>query len=109
MYCTQCGTELRDQDRYCCQCGRRLKADVPPGPAERLRRDIVNKKIAGVCAGIARYFGVDAILVRLIFLVLAFSTGVGFIAYVVCWIVMPKDPISYPLAPAQLTSSIQRS
>jgi phage shock protein PspC (stress-responsive transcriptional regulator) len=54
-------------------------------------RDTRNKKIAGVCAGMARYFDVDPVLVRVIFLVLAVTTGIGFIAYVVAWIVMPKD------------------
>src|ERR1041384_3557548 len=91
MFCTQCGSELREQDCYCSQCGRRLKPEVAPAAQERLMRDMQHKKIAGVCAGLANYFGVDAVLVRLIFLVLAFSTGIGFIAYIVAWIVMPKD------------------
>ena len=92
MFCTQCGGELREQDCYCCQCGRQLKPDLPSATRERrLVRDMQNKKIAGVCAGIARYFDVDPVLVRLIFLVLAISTGIGFIAYVVGWIIMPKD------------------
>jgi phage shock protein C len=50
-----------------------------------------NKKIAGVCAGFARYMDVDIVLVRVIWLALAFCTGIGFIAYVVAWIIMPKD------------------
>jgi phage shock protein C len=91
MFCTQCGAELRDQDNYCSQCGRRLKPEVPPAPSERLMRDTQHKKIAGVCAGLARYFNVDPVLVRLVFLVLALSTGIGFIGYIVGWIVMPKD------------------
>ena len=91
MFCTQCGVELRDQDRFCSQCGRRLKADPPACAGERLMRDMQNKKIAGVCSGFARYGGIDVVLVRLIFLVAAFFTGIGFIAYVAAWIVMPKD------------------
>ena len=91
MFCTQCGGELREQDRYCSQCGRPLKPEVAPAGPERLMRDMADKKIAGVCAGLARYFGVDPVLVRLVFLVLAFSTGIGFIAYIIGWIVMPKD------------------
>jgi phage shock protein C len=91
MFCTQCGSELREQDCYCSQCGRHLKPETAPAAGERLMRDMERKKIAGVCAGLANYFGVDAVLVRLIFLVLAFSTGIGFIAYIVAWIVMPKD------------------
>ena len=100
MFCTQCGNELRDPDRFCSQCGRRLKPDAPPSPQERLMRDTQNKKIAGVCAGLARYFDVDVVLIRVIFLVLAFATGIGFIAYVIAWIVMPKDTKLQRLVPS---------
>lgn len=62
-----------------------------PGTSAHLTRDLQNKKIAGVCAGFARYMDVDVVLVRVIWLALAFCTGIGFIAYVVAWIIMPKD------------------
>ena len=64
---------------------------TPVAASERLTRDMSHKKIAGVCAGLARYLQVDPVLIRLIFLVLAISTGIGFIAYIVGWIIMPKD------------------
>jgi phage shock protein PspC (stress-responsive transcriptional regulator) len=57
-----------------------------------------NKKIAGVCAGFARYLEVDVVLVRVLWLALALCTGVGFIAYVVAWIVMPKEWQPAPVA-----------
>src|SRR5689334_12845934 len=105
MYCTQCGTEVRDPDRYCSQCGFRLKPDAPTTARERLMLDKENKKIAGVCAGIARYFQVDVVLVRIIFVALAIYSGGGLIAYLVAWIVMPKEKgpaamISASMAPA---------
>jgi len=50
-----------------------------------------DKKIAGVCAGFARYFEVDVTLMRVLWLIVALFTGVGFIAYIVAWIAMPKD------------------
>lgn len=51
-----------------------------------------NKKIAGVCGGIAEYFGIDPLWVRLI-LVLAFLyNGVGLVAYIVASIVMEENP-----------------
>jgi phage shock protein C len=50
-----------------------------------------NKKIFGVCAGFARYLDVDVVLVRVIWLALAFGAGLGFIAYLAAWIVIPSD------------------
>jgi phage shock protein PspC (stress-responsive transcriptional regulator) len=50
-----------------------------------------DKKIAGVCAGFAHYFDCDITLMRVIWLILAFGTGLGFIGYLVAWIAMPKD------------------
>ncbi len=49
------------------------------------------KTIGGVCAGFARYLDVDVTLMRIIWLCVAVFTGIGFIAYVICWIVMPED------------------
>lgn len=52
---------------------------------------MAQKKIAGVCAGFARYFDCDVTLMRVLWLIVSFGTGVGFIAYLVAWIAMPKD------------------
>jgi phage shock protein C len=59
----------------------------------RLVRNGRDKKIAGVCAGIADYFGLDVTLVRIAFLLFALF-GVGEIVYLVIWIVAPReDPV----------------
>lgn len=50
-----------------------------------------NGKIAGVCGGLASYFGIDATIIRIIWLILIFGAGSGFIAYLIMWIVMPKE------------------
>jgi phage shock protein C len=93
MFCTQCGSQLADKDRFCSQCARPTGHANPPGAArELLARDLQNKKIAGVCAGFGRYLDVDPVLIRVVWLALAFGTGIGFIGYVIAWIVMPKDP-----------------
>ena len=97
MFCTRCGVQVGESDKFCPQCGqttpRGLESQAGASPVEqtRLTRDIRNKKIAGVCAGFARYMNVDVTLVRVIWLALAFCTGVGFIAYIVAWIIMPKE------------------
>ncbi len=55
----------------------------------RSRRD---KMLGGVCAGIAEYFGIDTTLVRLIFAFMFFGMGIGFLPYLVMWIVIPEEP-----------------
>lgn len=62
-------------------------------PVRTLRRIPQERKLAGVCAGLARYAGVDPVLVRLGFVVLTFLGGSGLLIYLVAWVVMPKaDP-----------------
>jgi phage shock protein C len=93
MFCTQCGVELEPQHRYCNQCGKVTASGEPYSAPRRLERSMRDKKIAGVCAGVAHYFGVDVTLVRLIWVVLVFiPPSIGLIAYIVAWIVMPKGP-----------------
>ena len=48
-----------------------------------------NKVIAGVCAGVAEYFGFDAKIVRLIALLCLIFGGCGAVAYVILWVLMP--------------------
>jgi phage shock protein C len=50
-----------------------------------------DKSIAGVCAGFARYLNVDVTVVRIVWLSMAIFLGWGFIAYIIAWIIMPKD------------------
>lgn len=57
---------------------------------KQLYRDSERKKIAGVCSGLAYYFGVDVVIVRIIFLLLLLGTGFGFLMYLVLWIAVPK-------------------
>lgn len=56
----------------------------------QLTRSETNRRLAGVCGGIAEYFGIDPILVRIGFL-LAALMGWGILLYVILWIVLPKD------------------
>ena len=91
MYCTQCGVELREDDRFCSRCGARTGVGQVAAVQNSLMLDKANKKIGGVCAGFARYFEVDVILVRVLWLAIALSTGVGFLAYLAAWLIMPSD------------------
>lgn len=64
-----------------------MAAQVP----SRLYRSRSQKMIAGVCGGLGEYFDVDPVLIRLLFVVTAFISGVGILAYLVLWIVVPFD------------------
>jgi phage shock protein C len=57
---------------------------------KKLYRDEFRKKVGGVCAGLADYFGIDVTVVRLIFALSFFLKGVGLIPYIILWAVLPK-------------------
>jgi phage shock protein PspC (stress-responsive transcriptional regulator) len=50
-----------------------------------------DKKIGGVCSGLAKAFNMDVTLTRIIVLCLAIFTGVGFLGYLFAWVLLPKD------------------
>ncbi|HEY6706687.1 MAG TPA: PspC domain-containing protein [Actinomycetota bacterium] len=80
----------------------------PPGPEPPpagagprvVRRSRGERVIAGVCGGIGRYLGVDPVLLRIAFIVLALANGLGVIAYVVAWVAIPEERPGQPLAAA---------
>jgi len=105
MYCTKCGTQLREDDSFCSRCGTPTRPDLSRVVIRsKLSRPMDQKKIAGVCAGFARYLDVDVTLMRILWLAVALCTGVGFIAYLVAWILMPKD---YPAPMGQAVSPVR--
>jgi phage shock protein PspC (stress-responsive transcriptional regulator) len=61
-----------------------------PRPVRRLTLSATDKKIAGVCGGIADYFGVDPTLVRVIAVIFALFFGWGVVAYLLAWWIMPN-------------------
>lgn len=63
---------------------------APSGRVKKLYRDMDNKYIGGVCAGLEHYLGFDALWIRLIFILLAIFTGFGLIAYILLWILVPE-------------------
>jgi phage shock protein C len=112
MYCTKCGGETHDSDVFCTRCGNRVAALAATEPVwetpRRLMLDKKNKKISGVCAGFARYFGMDIVLMRVIWLAIAIGTGVGFLVYLGAWIVLPSDKGFYEPAPGAIAQTPQR-
>jgi phage shock protein C len=75
----------------------------PPPPADgrpRLVRSRDERVIAGVCGGLGRYLGVDPVLLRIAFIILALANGLGLIGYVVAWVAIPEEQAGQPPGPA---------
>jgi len=59
---------------------------------KRLYRSGKEKILGGVCGGIAEYFNIDPTIIRIIWILIVLGYGVGIIAYIIAWIIMPKNP-----------------
>jgi phage shock protein C len=57
--------------------------------SRRIFRNPNDKIIGGVCSGLANYFDVDPVIIRLVFAVMFFTAGIGLLAYIIAWIVIP--------------------
>jgi phage shock protein C len=93
MYCNYCGKLIQNDAAVCAYCGVRVGASLA---RTKLVRPRLGRKVAGVCLGFAEYFDIDVTVVRLVWLVTAIMTGVGFIPYFIAWIVMPEEPLLLP-------------
>lgn len=74
------GNEFKDESRY----------DYNGRPVKKLFRDTDDKKIAGVCSGLALYLGVDIVIIRVIFLIALICGLSGFWIYLLIWIAAPE-------------------
>ena len=90
MYCNYCGKLIQDDAAVCAYCGVRVGASLA---RTKLVRPRAGRKVAGVCLGFAEYFDLDVSLVRVVWLITAIMTCIGFIPYVIAWIVMPDEPM----------------
>jgi phage shock protein PspC (stress-responsive transcriptional regulator) len=75
---------------------------------KRLYRATEHKFIGGVCAGLGEYFNIDPALVRVIAVLLLFAKGLGLLAYIVAWIIIPSRPPEY-VAPKEENHDIRYS
>ncbi len=65
--------------------------------SQKLMRSRSERIIAGVAGGIANYLLIDPVIIRLAFVLLLFSGGIGLLFYPVLWVVMPREPVMMPL------------
>ena len=95
MYCNYCGKVIQDDANVCPYCGVRVGASLARTKLVRPRQ---GRKVAGVCLGFAEYFDIDVSLVRVVWLITAIMTCIGFIPYLIAWIIMPEEPYLLPAA-----------
>jgi phage shock protein C len=104
MYCNACGKVIAEDGRYCSHCG--TLAGILPVP-KRLMRSRPDRKVGGVCAGLAHYLELDVSLVRILWFFITLACGIfpGVVAYALGWIIIPEEPLFLPVARAQQTAT----
>lgn len=58
---------------------------------KRLTKSRTDRKLCGVCGGLAEYLNLDPTIVRLIWVLLMFAAGTGFLAYIIAALIMPEE------------------
>jgi len=107
MICPRCQKEIAEGSNFCYLCGERMAPAAVPaaafasGGSRRLVRSVTDRKLGGVCAGLAEYLEIDVSIVRVIAAISVLVYGVGVFAYLVAWLVIPEgDPIpGQPVVP----------
>jgi len=100
MICPQCRKEIADASNFCYFCGANMvppaeaPGAAPGGEPRRLFRSVRDRKLGGVCAGLADYLGMDVSLVRVLAAVSIVFYGVGLLAYLIAWIVIPEEQLA---------------
>jgi phage shock protein PspC (stress-responsive transcriptional regulator) len=82
--------EFAEAENSSQQSGQQAEQKTYQPPIDKkLHRDQARKIVGGVCAGLANYFNIDAVWVRLFFAILTFAWGFGVLVYVIMWIAIP--------------------
>ena len=59
---------------------------------KKLYKSVTDRKLTGVCGGIAEYFDIDSNIVRIVWLILVLCAGTGLLAYIICAIILDDNP-----------------
>ena len=96
MYCNACGKSIVNDASFCSYCGNAVGIAPAPKQLIRLRSD---RKIAGVCSGLAKYLDLDTSLVRILWFFITFISGIvpGIVAYALAWVIIPEEPHLLPV------------
>jgi len=100
--CPYCAEEIQDEAIKCRYCGSDLRVSSWTGwGGKRLYRSQRDRKLAGICAGLADYLDIDPVLVRVLWVVFAFlSAGIAVLLYGVLIFIIPnQDELSRTTSP----------
>lgn len=105
-FCSNCGNALPSSARFCSACGKATymypPVGFPPYTAPRLVRPLFGRQFAGVCAGLARTYGWDVSMVRILAVIGGiFLCPLVEIFYIACWIGIPEEPPAQIAPPPQ--------
>ena len=59
---------------------------------KKLYKSVKDRKLTGVCGGLAEYFDIDSNIVRIMWLILVLCAGTGLLAYIICAIILDDNP-----------------
>ena len=108
-FCSNCGNQTNENDEFCSACGSKVSRSSPKmnyapnqqykqaqsqqySEPKKLYRSRHDRWIFGVSGGLGRYFDIDPIVFRLIFIVLLFGYGSGFLLYILMTLLIPENP-----------------
>jgi phage shock protein C len=99
MTCASCQKDIAAGSKFCYSCGAKqpeTPASAPPpdyyAARKRFVRSTNDRKVAGVCAGVADYFDMDPTLVRILWALATLIPGPNVIAYIVIWSAADEGP-----------------
>jgi phage shock protein C len=96
MTCPNCQKDIAAGSKFCYSCGAKQPEAAAPSAgsyyasAKRFVRSTNDRKIAGVCAGVADYFDMDPTIVRVVWLLATLIPGPNILAYIILWIAVPE-------------------
>jgi len=110
MICPNCQKDIAAGSKFCYSCGAR-QPDTASAPApaiyparKRLVRSTNDRKLAGVCAGLADYFDLDPTVIRILWVLAFFCAGTGLLAYIILWIALPEGLTGLPASTTTVAS-----
>jgi phage shock protein C len=108
LFCSGCGNTLSADARFCSACGKQVPGSAFAEATSRgpLLRPLAGRKIAGVCQGLANYYGWDVNLTRVIaVLITVVAIPLGLIGYALFWVVVPQEPQATTVAITTLNTT----